>query len=83
METWKRIAKWMKDNYSDDQFKQSEQIAGDKLIVAEAAWRQLCSIPIDFLRTPGGEIDRDIHNSIDAFLLYHWEAGRYGWIISG
>lgn len=76
METWERIAKWMKDTYTDRQFKQSEQIAGDKFLVAEEAWRQFCLIPIDFLQTPGGQVDRNIHNSINAFLLYHWDAGN-------
>ena len=76
METWERIAKWMKDTYTDEQFKQSEQITGDKCIMAEAAWRQFCLIPIDFLQTLGGQVDRDTHNSINAFLLYHWDAGH-------
>lgn len=76
METWERLAKWLKDNYNDEQFKKSEQIAGDKLITAEAAWKQLCFIPIEFLKAPDGQIDKDIYNSINAFLLYHWDPGQ-------
>jgi hypothetical protein len=83
METWERIAKWLKDNYTDEQFKKSAQIAGDKIVVADAAWRQLCLIPIDLLKTPNGQIDKDVHNSVDAFLLYHWDAGQMAGISLG
>jgi hypothetical protein len=81
MDTWERIAKWMKDNYTDEQFKKSEQIAGDKLIVADAAWRQLCLLPIYFLKTPNGQIDKDIHNSIDAFLIISLGCRPNSWFI--
>lgn len=83
METWERIAKWLKDNYTDEQFKKSAQIAGDKIVVAEAAWRQFCLIPIDLIKTPNGHVDKDVHNSVDAFLLYHWDAGQMAGISLG
>jgi hypothetical protein len=75
-DNWKRIAKWMKNNYSGHQFNQSGQIAGNKYIIAEEAWRQFCLIPRDLLETPGEQTDPEIHKSINAFLLYHWDAGQ-------
>jgi len=76
MDSWKRIAKWMKSTYADEQIMQSAQHAGNKFITAEEAWRQFCLIPVDFLESPGGQVDAQIHNSISAFLIYHWDAGH-------
>jgi len=76
MGTWEWMAKWMSDVYSNDQLRQSAQIAGNRLPVVEQAWKQFCLIPIDFLETPSGQTDNEVHRSLSAFLMYHWDAGH-------
>lgn len=76
MGTWEWMAKWMSDVYSSDQLRQSAHVAGNRLPVAEQAWKQFCLIPIDFLETPSGQTDYEVYRSLNAFLMYHWDAGH-------
>ena len=76
MGTWEWMSKWISSVYSDDQLRQSAQVAGNRLTVAEQAWKQFCLIPIDFLETLSGHTDHEVHRSLGAFLMYHWDAGH-------
>jgi hypothetical protein len=78
MESWERMAGWLREVYSEDLMKQSGLAAEGRLPRAEHAWRQFCLIPPDFLRTSAGKIDPVAFRRMGAFLMYHWEAGSMG-----
>ena len=83
METWEVMSKWMKMVHDDELFKQSAQIAGDRLTKAEQAWSQFRHIPQYFLKTPEGRWDREDFNLMSAFLVYQWEAVSIGGLSLG
>jgi hypothetical protein len=76
MESWERIAKWMKTTHPDDLLERSGRLGGNRLSQAEYAWRVLNIIPLRLMQMPSGGVDYKAFQSATAFLMYQWDASH-------